>query len=148
MSMKKVIVALCMGAIMLFSYGAFAATPDQAKAMAEKAAEYLRQNGADKAFAAINDKAGPFHDGDVYVFVHDSTGLVKAHGGFPNYIGRNTVGVTDVDGKAFVKDITLVKDNGWVDYKWQNPETKAVEQKTVYVVRVGDLLICSGAYKK
>jgi signal transduction histidine kinase len=146
--MNKLIKAVSIAAIMFLAQAVFAATPEQAKQMAEKAAAYLKENGADKAFAAINDKTGPFHEGDVYVFVHDSTGLVKAHGGFSNYIGRNTVGVTDVDGKAFVKEITQVKDTGWVDYKWQNPETKSVEQKTVYVVRVGDLLICSGAYKK
>jgi hypothetical protein len=34
-----------------------------------------------------------------------------------------------------------------VDYKWQNPESKALGPKTVYVIHVGDFLVCAGAYK-
>ncbi|MCM8738567.1 cache domain-containing protein [Azospirillum sp. A1-3] len=146
--MKKMLSPLIISVFAVISQAAFAGTPEQAREMAEKAAEYLQKNGEEKAFSAINDKSGPFHDGDVYVFVHDTTGLVKAHGGFPNYIGKNTVGATDLDGKTFVKDITQVKDTGWIDYKWQDPQTKAVAEKTVYVKRVNDLLICAGAYKK
>src|SRR5205085_12437781 len=109
-----------------------AATPQDARAMAEKAATYLAENGAEKAFAVISDPQGPFRVGDLYVFVHDSTGLVMAHGGNPALIGKNTVRLTDVDGKTFVKEIVAVASTGWVDYKWQNPETKELSPKTVY----------------
>jgi cytochrome c len=37
-------------------------------------------------------------------------------------------------------------DRGWVDYKWQNPITKAVSHKTAYAVRVGDYVVGVGAY--
>jgi cytochrome c len=85
------------------AHGAFGATPEEAKAMAEKAALYLSENGEAKAFAAIDNPAGPFRQGDLYVFVHDTTGMVRAHGGYPALIGKNTVRLVDVDGKAFVK---------------------------------------------
>ena len=126
---------------------ALAATPDEAKEMAERAAQYLRDHGQDAAFAAIDDPQGPFRKGDLYVFVHDTTGLVRAHGGYATLIGRNTIRLTDVDGKPFVKEIVSIQDRGWVDYKWQNPETKQLSEKTVYVIHIGDLLVCAGAYK-
>jgi signal transduction histidine kinase len=39
------------------------------------------------------------------------------------------------------------KGSGWVDFKWPNPVTKAVEAKSGYVERAGDLLVGSGVYK-
>ena len=126
---------------------AFAATPEQAQAMAEKAAAYLEQNGPEKAFAAIEDRAGEFRDGDLYVFVHDSSGLVVAHGGYSTLRGKNTLGLTDIDGKPFVREMVSIKDTGWVEYKWQNPVSRALEEKIVYVIRMGRYVVCAGAYK-
>lgn len=149
--MKRLATAFCFCLAVVFSLPSLAAdehgTPDDAKAMVLKAVQYMKENGPEKTFAAVMDPNGGFHNKDIYVFIHDTTGLVKAHGGFPAYVGRNTVGVTDVDGKPFVKEITEVKDSGWIDYKWQNPQTKAVAEKTVYVANVSGLLICAGAYK-
>jgi signal transduction histidine kinase len=44
-------------------------------------------------------------------------------------------------------DIAKSKGKGWVDFKWPNPVTKAVESKSGYVERVDDFLIGSGIYK-
>jgi signal transduction histidine kinase len=135
---------------MLQGAAAFASdhgTPEEAKAMALRAAEFLKANGEEKAFAAFNDKS-QFHDRDLYVFVQDDKGVVKAHGGNPNLIGKDLSPVKDLDGKLFVQEINATKSEGWVDYKWQNAQTKAVEPKTSYVVRVDHLLVGVGAYKK
>ena len=35
----------------------------------------------------------------------------------------------------------------WVDYRWPNATTKAVEPKSTYVEKVGDVLIGVGIYK-
>jgi signal transduction histidine kinase len=78
--------------------------------------------------------------------VHDSTGLIHAHGGFPSYIGSNTIWARDRDGKEFVREIVNVKTSQWISYKWLNPISKITEQKTVYVLRVGSFLFCSGSY--
>ena len=40
------------------------------------------------------------------------------------------------------------QDAGWVDFKWQNPLTKAVEPKSMYEVRVGEYVVGVGAYAK
>lgn len=145
--MNKLLMALGIGIAILLSQAVLAGTPEQAKEMVEKAATYLHRYGPEKTFAAINDQSGPFRNGELYVFVHDTSGMVKAHGGFSSYIGKNTIWARDVDGKEFVKEITEVRDSDWIDYKWLNPVSKAIEQKTVYVLRVGDLLFCSGAYR-
>lgn len=144
--MKNILKILCISFAILASQPVLAGTPQQAKALVERAAEYIRQAGPDAAFAAINDKAGPFHDGGLYVFVHDTSGMVLAHGGFPSYIGKSTIWAKDLDGKEFVRAITEIQTSGWISYKWLNPNSKTIEQKTVYVLRVGDLLVCSGSY--
>ena len=105
------------------------ATPDEAKAMAIKAADFLKSAGSDKAFAAFDDKAGAWHDRDLYVTVIDGNGTTVAHGNNPGLIGKLVIDLKDVDGKPFVREFLAIKDAGWVDYKWQDPVTKAVEAK-------------------
>lgn len=124
------------------------ATADEAKAMAIKAAEYLKSVGPEKAFAEFDAKGGPWHDRDLYVTVLDDQGVAVAHGNNPGLIGKSMIGLKDVDGKAFVRDMVLVASTGWVDFKWQNPVTKAVEPKTSYEIRVGDYVVGVGAYTK
>jgi cytochrome c len=146
--MVRILLAiLLMGLAFVPNQHALAASPEQAKAMAEKAAVYLKKYGPEKTFAAVEDRSGQFREGDLYVFVHDTTGLVVAHGGYATLKGKNTIGLTDIDGKPFVKEIVSIKDTGWVNYKWQNPVSKELEEKVVYVIRVGPYLVCSGAYK-
>ncbi len=139
------------GAAMVFAPFAFAAgqaTPDEAKAMAIKAAEYLKSVGSQKAFPEFDAKDGVWHDRDLYVTVLDNKGVMAAHGTNSGLIGKSMLDLKDVDGRAFNREILAVADTGWVNFKWQNPLTKAVETKTAYEVRVGDYIIGVGAYAK
>ena len=148
--MKTLVTILFLGLSVVFAQSALAAgqgTPDEAKAMALKAADYLKANGPEKAFAAFSAPGGDFHDRDLYVFAQDNDCNVKAHGANAALIGKNLSSMKDVDGKTFSRAISDVKDQDWVDYKWQNPTSKAVEPKTAYVVRVGDYVVGVGAYK-
>lgn len=149
-AVKKLLLAIFLSAAFTLGQGAYAAdhaTPDEAKAMALKAADFLKQNGPEKAFAAFDAPGGAFHDRDLYVFVQNDNGVVEAHGTNPALIGKNLLGIKDVDGKSFVKDMVAIKDTGWVDYKWQDPTTKLVEPKTSYMIRVGNYIVGVGAYK-
>ena len=149
--MKRFISSVVFGFTLLFAPGAYAAgqaTPDEAKAMAIKAADYLKANGPDKAFAEFDAKDSVWHDRDLYVTVQDSKGVMVAHGTNAGLIGKSVLELKDVDGKPFNRDTQAVKDVGWVSFKWQNPTTKAVEPKTQYIIRVGDYLVCVGAYAK
>lgn len=123
------------------------ASLDEAKAMAEKAAAFLKAEGRDKAIAAFNGGA-QFKDRDLYVFAMNPDGTNIAHGANPALVGKNLMSLRDPSGKQFVKDMTEVKGQGWVDYSWQNPTTKAVEPKRSYVIRQGDVVLGVGAYVK
>lgn len=135
---------------MLFSAPALAGsagTPDEAKAMAIRAAAFLQENGAAKAFPVFDAPGGAFHDRDLYVMVYDNTGRNVAHGANRTLIGKDLIGLKDTDGVYVVRGIVAVKTQGWVDYKWPNPVTRKIDPKTTYVVRVGEYLVGVGAYK-
>lgn len=121
-------------------------TPDEAKAMAIRAAALLQAEGADKAFAAF-DKSAAFHDRDLYVMVYNADGVCVAHGANPALIGKNLIGLRDTDGKPMIKDLLSVQDAGWVDYTWPDPISHKVLPKRTYVVRVGAYRVGVGAYR-
>ncbi len=132
-------------------YGGFAGeygTRDEAKAMAERAAQVFVEQGQDKAFQAFNDGTDGFKDRDLYVFVYDGDGVCAAHGASRGLIGKSLIGLRDVDGKEIVREIVAIRTAGWVEYKWPNPVTKAITDKVAYVVRSGDYLFGVGAYGK
>ena len=135
---------------LLLSFNAHAGdagTLEEAKAMSLRAADFLRQEGPEKAFPVFNAKDGPFHDRDLYVMVYDNTGLNVAHGANAALIGKQLIDLKDTDGKPLIRELVSVKDQGFVEYKWPNPITRKIEQKATYVVRVGDYLVGVGAYK-
>lgn len=146
--MKKLLPLVLFATAMSWSlaFAADRATPDEAKVMAEKAAAYLKDNGFDKACATFHAKDGGFQDRDLYVTVQSNKGVMACHGTTAALEGKDMLPLKDVDGKAFNVEIQAVKDTGWVEFKWLNPITKAVEPKRNYEIRVGDYLVGVGAY--
>ncbi|HXZ01524.1 MAG TPA: cache domain-containing protein [Stellaceae bacterium] len=145
--MKKVLLV----ALLLLGFAGAAgaaehATPDEAKAMAVKAAEYLKANGSEKAFAAFKAPDGGFRDRDLYVVVQDHNGVMAFHPIAPALIGKSMLDLKDVDGKPFNREVQAIKDTGWVEFKWMDPTTKAVAPKKSYVVNTGDYFVMVGAY--
>jgi len=116
-----------------------------AQAMAIKAADFLKKEGPDTAFAAFN-AGGDWRDGDLYVFVIDNTGTWRASGARPELVGRNDLNTPDADGKLFIKEIVAIDKDGWVDYKFKRPADNKLHDKRSYFVRVGDYLVGAGAY--
>jgi signal transduction histidine kinase len=142
-----------LAALMVLGFGAAAgaqerASPEEAKAMAIKAADYLKANGPEKAFAAFKAPDGGFRDRDLYVVVQDNKGNMAFHPLNPALIGKSMLDLKDVDGKPFNREVQAVKEAGWVDYKWMDPQTKQVGPKTSYVVHTGDYFVQVGAYTK
>ncbi len=126
------------------------AKPEDAKAWVKKGIEYYKANGKDKALAAFSNPKGECVKGDLYIYVLDLNGKMLAH---PNakLVGEDFMMKKDADGKLFAADMVKIakeKGSGWVDYKWENPQTKAIEPKTVYFEKVDDIIIASGSYKK
>jgi len=126
------------------------ATKDQAVAMVNKAVDYIKANGNDKAYAEIDKKDGMFTDRDLYIVVYGIDGHVYAHGQNEKLIGTDQSQAKDPDGKAFVAErIELAKKGQpfWQDYKFMDPETKTVLPKESYCVPLKDIIVCGGVYK-
>jgi signal transduction histidine kinase len=127
-------------------------TAKEAMALVDKAVAYYKANGKDKAFPEFNNKNGQFVNKDLYIFVIDWNGTILAHGANEKLINQPTGDLKDADGKYFMREMVKVaqtKGTGWVDYKWTNPVTKKIEQKSSYVKRISNenLLIGCGIYK-
>jgi cytochrome c len=123
--------------------------PADAQKMVAKAAAYLKAQGKEKAFTEFCNTQGQFRKGELYVFVLDMKADILAHGSKRKMIGKGSFDLTDPEGKHFLKEIVDVaksRESGWVTYKWTNPVTKKVEQKTTYFQKVDDVILCSGAY--
>ena len=142
--------ALCALAMQGQALAADTGTPAQAMAMVKKAGEYLKTHGKEKAFAEFSNPNGSFRDRDLYIMVYDMNGINLAHGANPKLIGKNLIDLKDAEGTMIVKslvDTAATKGKGWVDYKWPNPVSKAIEAKSTYVEKHGDVLLGSGVYK-
>jgi cytochrome c len=126
------------------------ATLDAAKALAERAAGLLAATGPGVAFPRFMNPQGGFVAGDLYVFVFDFDGRLRASGGWPETVGAR-VGIDDGGGEGIytrMRRLALGAGRGWVDYSWYNPCTRKMEPKASYILRVGDFIVGVGAYKK
>ena len=152
--MKSILKCLLLAAsVLMFHTAAVAAdkgTANEATALVKRAVDYMKANGKEKAFAEFNNPKGHFIDRDLYIFVFDMNGKTLAHGTNPKLLDKNMIDLKDADGKLFIKEFIEVantKGKGWVDYKWPNPLTKAIEPKSTYIEKAGDVLVGYGIYK-
>jgi cytochrome c len=126
-------------------------TAEQAVALTKKAVEAVKKEGQEKAFAQFNDPKGAFVQGDLYVMCYDMEGNNKCHGGNAKLIGKNLLEIKDKNGVFIVQELIKTakskEGKGWVDYVWVNTVTKAIEPKSTYVEKVGDILVGVGIYK-
>ena len=125
-----------------------ASTPEQAKALLSEAVSFYKANGRDKAFAEINNRRGKFVQGDLYIFVYASNGVIAAHGGDVTQVGTDISKRRDDKGKLFGREIMRVGEaGGSVDYVWQNPATGKVQPKTSFIIPFDGYRFGCGVYK-
>ena len=147
---KSITLAGC--AALAFSAATMAsqmATPDEAKALSEKAAALVNQTG-DGAFATFSAENGGFISKDLYVFCMDLEGKMLSHAKKPALVGKNLKDFNKYGDPLFQDMIAVAKDagQGWVDYRWPYPGTEEVKQKTSYIIRNDKGFFCGvGAYK-
>ena len=138
------------GVVLLCAAMAHADDRGDAVKLVKDAVLYLNANGMEKAMDAINDPKGPFVKQNLYVFALDLNGVSLANSANPGVIGQNILDVPDATGKKFRREFMALaqkEGSGWVDYKFLNPKTKAIEDKTSYIEKAGDMVLGCGIYK-
>jgi cytochrome c len=135
----------------LTTHAADNASAPAALALVHKVIAYMKENGKEKTISEINDgRSKRFIDRDLYIVVNTLDGKNLAHGVNPRIVGLDLSQIKDVDGKYYVKEsLALIKTNGqgWVDYKWPNPKTQRIEEKSSYFERFEDVIISCGIYR-
>ena len=125
---------------------------DEAVAMVKRVQAEFKKAGPDATFKEVSDKSvKDFHDRDLYPFVYDMSGLCVAHGARPALIGKILIDLKDQDGKFLIREmVSMAKGpgSGWIDYKWPNPLTNKIEDKSSYVEKMGDYFVGVGIYKQ
>uniref|UniRef100_UPI00036F4C47 cache domain-containing protein n=1 Tax=Herbaspirillum lusitanum TaxID=213312 RepID=UPI00036F4C47 len=123
---------------------------EDAVAMVRRAVQHVKQQGKDAALADFSRPTPAFKQRDLYINVIDLSGNTLAHGENAKLIGRNLIDLKDADGKLFIKqfvDTAKGGGKGWIDYRWPNPVTAVLEEKTTYIEEVNGLVIGCGIYK-
>lgn len=126
-------------------------TAEEAKALVAKAVAHIERVGPEKAYRDFTDKAPGFVDRDLYVIVYDVSGRVLAHGQNPKMVGKDNLDLQDADGKAYIRErveMSRTKSVFWQDYKWTDPITKKLLQKSTYTQRHKDTLVSVGIYRR
>lgn len=144
-----------MSAVLLCGAASFAvaadmATPDEAKALSQKAQAAVDEMGRDKAFGAFSADSGGFKQKDLYVFCMDMDGVMLSHPMKPDLIGKNLLDFNKYGDELFKNMVQVAKTSGegWVDYKWPYPGTDEIRAKTSYVMKNKEGFFCGvGAYK-
>ncbi|UHD15379.1 response regulator [Thiocapsa bogorovii] len=127
------------------------ALPADARALVQNAAAYADVHGREALLQALHEPNGPFHRGDLYAFAYDLDMTFLAHPVKPELVGQNWIDRPDRDGGTLfrkeIQRIALSEGSGWVAYEYVNPVNHRVEPKTTFVQRVGDIIVCAGAYR-
>lgn len=149
--MKNTIVAMLLATSALTYAPARAADNAAAAiAMVDKGAAYLQKNGKEALIKEVNSKNPEFVTDATYLTVRALDGTQLAHPTNPKLVGKNMVVLPDADGKLFRKEIidqAAAKGKGWVDYRYNNPNTGEIEKKSTYFVKHGDIILEAGIYK-
>ena len=138
----------------LYSLPVHAADPTEkdAIAMAERGAAFIKAHGKDEMIRKVAARDPSFIQGSLYVDIRDlKTGIVLAHPVNPSIVGKDLTDVPDASGKKYrreIIDLAASKGSGWVDYQYKNPTSGKLEPKTTYILRVGDVVLEAGIYKK
>ena len=118
--------------------------------MVAKAVAFIKREGAERGYAEITNREGPFVDRDLYVVVYQLDGHVLAHGANEKFVGKDVRNAQDVDGKLFVQErieLAATQPSFWQDYKFVNPVSKKVEPKQMYCEKLDNTAVCAGIYK-
>lgn len=148
--MRKILTLLGAATLSFAAVAGDMATPDEAKAMSQKAQAAVNDMGSEKAFVVFAEADGGYQEKDLYVFCLDMEGVMLSHAKKPQLVGKNLLEFNKY-GDYLFKDMVATASadgEGWVDYKWPYPGTEEVREKTSYVMTNDEGFFCGvGAYK-
>lgn len=148
--MKNMLIALAI-AVMAIVQPALAeerGSPEEAKAMALKAAAYVQEHGREAAAHAFMTDS-EWRDRDLYVYMYDADGIVLALAPAPDLVGTNRLELQTYGGKYVIKEMLALESAGWVNYLYDNPVTEQVEAKAGYTIPMdGGGFVGVGAYEE
>lgn len=123
---------------------------EEAVAMVHRVQQKFADEGADKTFNAVTN-TDEFRDRDLYPFVYTLDGWNVAHGANAKMVGKLWISTKDQDGNYLIQQMVRVVKGpgiGWVDYKWPNPLTHKIQDKSAYIEKLGDdYFVGVGIYK-
>lgn len=127
---------------------AYDADTQRANALLVKAVAEYKTRG-DSALAEFS-RQGAYVEGELYIYVVDTAGVMLASGGpSASLVGKPVVSVLDDDLKAAFEQAIGQPDDGVVrsaEYRWWNWQHGKVERKRVFYQRVNDRVISVGYY--
>jgi len=105
-----------------------------------EAAELFSEKGED-AFVEFAKKDSKWYSGTRYIFIYDLSGVCIFHPVLKELVGKNQIGLTDINGKPIVQFIQSIATNtkkpyGWIHYLWAEPGEIFPSWKNAYIVRV------------
>ncbi len=120
----------------------------RAHALLERAVAHYKKVG-NKALTDFN-RSREFADGELYVYVVSTAGVMLASGGPSSaLIGQNVSDLKDAVGKPFFREMfdkAGSKGAGVVQYQWLNRVDNKVEHKVAYFEKVDGRIIAVGYY--
>jgi cytochrome c len=152
-TMRRILAAV---ALVLCSFSSTVADPApgtraEAIAMVKRVQEKFAKAGPQAPFDAITS-SDEFRDRDLYPFVYDIDGWNVAHGANSQMVGKLWISTKDQDGNYLIKEMVAITHgpgNGWVDYKWPNPLTHRIQDKSAYIEKLGErYFVGVGIYKQ
>ena len=124
-------------------------TPEEARAMVERAINLFDAAGPETALAAINEPDPDFKDRDLYVFVVGPAGRVVAHGFDIGRLGLDVSTVKDSAGNPYGQQILDQASTAgvWIDYLRTDPETGEERQKSSWIRKHANYIFGVGVYR-
>lgn len=113
------------------------ASKDDASKQVNAFISHSKKVGVEQAIKDANTSPD-WKAGGMNVVVNKMNGVVVASSLNEKLIGKETYEMKDPSGKAFVKDFTTTaqKGEGWVDYQFINPQTKKLEERSMFVKKL------------
>lgn len=134
--MKLIHRLACTLVLAVAATGALAgASKAEATAQVNAAVAHVKKVGVEQAVKDFNTDPQWKVNG-MNVIANDAKGMVLASSLNDKLRGKSTLEIKDPSGKFFIKeatDLAATKGEGWVEYQFVNPETKKIEDRTMFV---------------